>query len=295
HRSAPRSRSRGKRGERAEGEVAFRREERAALAVAPRETRGRAADLVATRELVPAAAGHAGKGDAVEPVKEAVARAGGAAVPTLGRRDRRPAAVTAGHVNRLGCCIAVQPDAPHVRALVHLEHRDASRLPDREVRGELVVRRLLAGERELVVEIVPGELGEAAEADLEPLVGSVRALAGTADADPAGDVAGEYVEAGERSDGGADPERVRRRGDARIAVAALPAGECQRCAEERACRDDRSDGEAAACVSEEGLHRGSRPLVAARLSSADAPRIGVPRTSDPGLRQGANRPGIRGG
>ena len=55
-RSARRSGLRVERGERAEGEVAFRREERAALAAAPREARRRAADRVAARELVPAAA-----------------------------------------------------------------------------------------------------------------------------------------------------------------------------------------------------------------------------------------------
>src|SRR6476469_1483762 len=182
---------RGERGERAEGGIAFRREERAALAAAPSETCRRAADLVTAGELVPAAARNLGDRDAVEPVQETVARTRGASVPALGRRDRRPAAVTAGHVDRLRNGVAVEPHPPHVRALVHLEHGDPRSLAHRKVARELVIRRGLARERELVVEVISGQLGEAAEADLEPLVGSVRALAGTADADPAGDVAGE--------------------------------------------------------------------------------------------------------
>ena len=139
---------------------------------------------------MPAAARDPGDRHAVEPVEEAVARAGSATVPALGSRDRRPPAVTARQIDRLRRRVAVDPDAPHVRALEHLEHGDPGGLAQRQVRRELVIRRLLARERQLVVEVVPGQLGEAAEADLEPLVGPVRALMGAADSDPARDVAG---------------------------------------------------------------------------------------------------------
>ena len=85
-------------------------------AAAPREARRRAADRVAAGQLVPAAARDLGDRDAVEPVEETVARTRGAAVPALGGRDRRPAAMACRHVDRLRDGVAVEPDAPHVRA-----------------------------------------------------------------------------------------------------------------------------------------------------------------------------------
>src|SRR5205814_9036697 len=91
-RSARRSGSRSSGGERAEGVVALGRQERALAAVSG-HARGRARDRGAAGELLPAAAGGTGDRNLVEAVEEAVAAAARAAVPALGRRDRRPAAV----------------------------------------------------------------------------------------------------------------------------------------------------------------------------------------------------------
>ena len=79
----------------------------------------------------------------------------------------------------------------------------------RKAGGDLVVGRVAAGQRDLVVDVAAGDAREAGVADLEPLVGAVRALARAADADPAGDVAVEDVEGVERR---RSAPRFRRRG-----------------------------------------------------------------------------------
>src|SRR5205823_5137650 len=112
------------------------------------------------------------------------------------------------------------PHTPPVRAAVHLEHRDPGRGAGRQARRDLVIRRLTVRKRQLVIEAVAGQRREAAEADLEPLVGAVRALLGTADSDPAGDVTGEDVEPAEWRHGCADTESAERGGQAVVAVAA---------------------------------------------------------------------------
>jgi predicted RNA-binding protein associated with RNAse of E/G family len=52
-----------------------------------------------------------------------------------------------------------------------------------------MVRREVAGLCDLVVDVAARDSGEAAVADLQPLVRAARTLAGAADADPAGKVA----------------------------------------------------------------------------------------------------------
>ena len=91
----------------------------------------------------------------------------------------------------------------------------------RRVRHDLVVDRILTRLRDLVVDVA-GEAGEAAEADLKPLVRPVRAFAGATDADPAGDVAVGDRERAERRDDGRDAGAVRGGADAGVGVTVVP-------------------------------------------------------------------------
>jgi hypothetical protein len=140
--------------------------------------------------------------DALEAIAEAVARAAGAR-PRLGGGDRAPAAARAGQVHGPRHGLPVQPDAPVVAALAHLEHGDAQALAGAHARLELVVGRRRARPGHLVVERALGA-GEGAQAHLDPGVGAVRALTDPADADPGGDVAGRDLRLRERGQRGAD-------------------------------------------------------------------------------------------
>ena len=82
------------------------------------DPRRRARDRVAAGEGLPVAARRVRDRDLVEAVEEAVAAAAGAAVPALGRDDRRPACRGCAG-SRIGCDAgdAVDPHAPLVRAL----------------------------------------------------------------------------------------------------------------------------------------------------------------------------------
>jgi hypothetical protein len=78
-----------------------------------------------------------------------------------------------------------------------------------DVGANLVVRRPAVRKGQLVVDAAARELGQAAEADLQPLVGAADALARPADADPACDVTVVDPEGREGCDHGADAEGAR--------------------------------------------------------------------------------------
>src|SRR5207248_8742060 len=123
----------------------------------------------------------------------------------------------------------VDPYPPPARAIVNLEHREPGGLPDRQVGGDLMVRRPAVRERELVIDVAARQRRETAEAHLQPLVRAVRAFPGAADTDPSGDVAGEDVEGADRRDRGADAEGIGGGGEVRVAVAVRgSATECAR-------------------------------------------------------------------
>jgi len=191
--------------------------------VPPREPSRRARDREAADERVPGAARCRGDRDRDEAVEKAVAVAAASAVPALGGRDRSPAAVARGKVDLRRDALAVHPDLPPVLAAADLEHGDPLRLSGRKPGCDLVVRRRHVRQRQLVVEAAPRCRREAAEPDLQPLVGSVRALLRPADADPACDVAGDDAERRQRRDRRADSVCVARGFNAGIRVAAGPA------------------------------------------------------------------------
>ena len=174
--------------------------------------------------------------------------------------------------------LVVHPHAPPVRAAVHLEHGHLGQGPDREPGGDLVVGRVAAGLRDLVVDVAAGDAREPGVADLDPLVRAVRAFTRAADADPAGDVTVDDVEGVERSDQRRDSVGVRRGSDAGVRVAgAVAAGEGPCRAAERDGRD-RCGGEEEA----KGSWSWRREPLAAKKSAART-RTTLPRSSDRGL------------
>src|SRR5919204_4318690 len=92
----------------------------------------------------------------------------------------------------------VYPHAPPTMAAGHFEHGDLLRRAGSKVGCDLVVDRRLVRLCDLVVEVVRLASGEAAETDLDPLVGSVRPRADTPDPDPAGHMTAQHLRGTER-------------------------------------------------------------------------------------------------
>src|SRR5262249_18304348 len=152
-------------------------------------------------------------------IEEGVAGAAGPAVPAFGGGNRAPASMARRQVDRRRRSMMVHPNAPPIRTVVHLEHSDPDRLTERQIRVDLVGGGEKTRQCRLVVDIAPGNRWESTESDLQPFVRSIRPLAGTADADPAGDVAVEHAEGVEGRNRGRNSECSTRGSEAGVRVA----------------------------------------------------------------------------
>jgi len=101
--------------------------------------------------------------------------------------------MAAREIHRFTGCPVVHEDTPPAAPIPDLDNRDLVDRPGRDAESDLMVLGCLVGLSDLVVQAARRGPRERAEADLKPLVGSVRTGARPTDANPAGDVSAEHL------------------------------------------------------------------------------------------------------